>query len=90
MVAIIIVVSPMFTDEQLAQIKRIVRDEIEVEAEAIKKAIRTAKIHLEGDLLDLKDSVKDVTIRINKLYACEQEGNAVSGGKDSPKAVDSA
>lgn len=63
----------MLTEDDLHEIKQVVRDEIEVEAKSIKIKVGSTGTWIEAQLIDLKNEMKDLNIKLKKLYELQME-----------------
>ncbi len=56
----------MFTDEQLKQLRGVMREEVESEAEETRRDAHLANLHLKAELSAIKDRLKTVEIDTKK------------------------
>jgi DNA repair ATPase RecN len=63
----------MATDELLAQLRKIVREEVEAEGKKAQQAQAGTSLRLQGKLNQLEDSMKDLVISTGRLEKGQQE-----------------
>jgi hypothetical protein len=57
----------MFTEDQLKQLRQVIREEVEEEAEKTRHSGAAERLYLKGDLREIKDGLKDVEIRTKSI-----------------------
>ena len=73
----------MLTKSDLSQIRKVVREEVENEAQSIKDElgsdINMSRMRIQNDINELKDRIKNLEIRVSKMHAeLKKEIKAVS------------
>ena len=62
----------MLTKSDLSQIRKVVREEVENEAQSIKDelgaGITTSRMRIQTEINELKDRIKNLEIRVSKMH----------------------